>query len=425
MSTAKQIFIEIIRRPFKTILMCFTVFILVVFTVLGSFIRGISGNIYSDFVRLEGYSIDVQIDEFKELSDWDNLLEQLTGVEHVIGYNNTHEARILCNAVNFSNVDFEGNEATSIQTGRSQMVYLVGNCNTEYYSSFRNEEMKLIEGILPSTENPGAAIDINIAEKNNLNIGDSICVSLYGTELTLDVIGIYETLIIPRVEADTEGFYMDSINSFLLCDYESFMKLAGKCDINLTRFYIDEYDNMKKCRSEMKELISEQNALVVDTIENHAANTGTLIPALNNCSSIVLYINYIVCITILGLLIILWIRGHSKMIIIYKILGQNEFKIAGKIIGEIFIIELASGIMGFVSAALFLKHQGRAIIDRITTVSGNKTVMMNLADTEGLYSFHASEAAGFVGVLLLISMVIAFFAGIYMSFMKVQKLKKV
>ena len=423
MSTAKQIFIEIIRRPFKTILMCFTVFILVVFTVFGSFIRGISGNIYSDFVRLEGYSVDVQIDEFKELSDWNIILEQLMGLEHVVGYNNTHEARTLCNAVDFTNVDFHGNEAAD--TGRSRMVYLVGNCNTEYYSSFRNEEMKLIDGLLPSTENPGAAIDINIAEKNNLNIGDSICVSLYGTEFALNIIGIYETLIIPRVEADTEGFYMDSINSFLFCDYENYVKLAGKCDINLIRFYIDEYDNMKKCRSEMKELISEQNALVVDTIENHAANTGTLIPVLNNCSSIVLYINYIVCITILGLLIILWIRGHSKMIIIYKILGQNEYKITGKIIGEIFIIELVSGIMGFASAALFLKHQGRAIIDRITTVSGNKTVMMNLADTEGLYSFHASEAAGFVGVLLLISMVIAFFAGIYMSFMKVQKLKKV
>lgn len=424
MKTAKQVWIEIIRRPFRSLLMCFTVFVLALFTVFGSFIRGIVGNIYQSFVRMEGYSIDVQVDAFNELSDWNKVLAQFMEMEHVDGYNNTIEMKELCAPVNFKNVDYYGNEISDVQSEEDEMVWLVGNCDTKYYSSFRNEEMKLVEGVFPSLGNPGVAVDKNVAKTNNLHIGDEICVSLYDMEMCLNIMGIYETFDIPRVETEKEGYYKDSINSFLFCDYENYIRLTGKSDISIMRFFIDAYENMEACQEKMAVLTAGQNALVVNTIQNHMNDTGSMISFLKNCSGLVLGFNYVASVVILGLMILLWLRSHKQMIMIYKILGQNVLKISGKIVCEIFLLEAVSGVFGFLVACLVLHNHGKEMIDWMMTISGNRTALLNLGESVELYSFHVPEALGFVVVLLFVSILFSFLAGVYVSGMRVRDLRR-
>lgn len=404
--------------------MFLTMLCMVFFTVFGSFLRSIVGNMNNMFITKEGCSIDVQIDSFSKLSDWDGLLDSIMELEHIEGYDSMSMGR-LCTPLNFSNVDYEGNV---LAYGESSKVYVEGGCYTEYIDSFRNGEMKLVDGVLPSLEHPGVAVDKNIAEKNGLHIGDVISVASEEAEVDMELVGIYDTYMVPKVEAEINGFYKESANSYLFCDYGSYVKLTGYERLNLLRFYVDEYANLDASLRQIKELTADKEALVINCIKNLMQNTGSLVPFLEKCSKMVLGFNYISCAVIMGLMIMLWMRSHAKMIMIYKILGQNELGIIAKIICEILVIEFISGGAGFFAAAYVLKQRGSGLVEKLIITSGNRIVLMNFNSNfggiEALGAFDGAAAAGYVVALVVTALATAALAGVYMSRMKVWELRR-
>ena len=106
MNVIRQILAEILQRPFRTFLMSITLFILVAFTVLGSFLHNMVENIYHTFIEMRGCSIYVQENDFSTLSDWEVLISQVSDIPDIVGYNTCMPLQTLCEAVDFYNSDY-------------------------------------------------------------------------------------------------------------------------------------------------------------------------------------------------------------------------------------------------------------------------------------------------------------------------------
>ena len=425
MRVSRQIFIEIFRRPFRSILMFLTVFIMVGFTVFGSFLQSIEGNISQAFLAKTGCYVGVQIDAFSELSDWAGLLEKILVLKHVNGYNSIGRA-LKCEPVNFTNVDYDGN---IMPDGVSQ-VYLMGGCDTGYIDFFRNDDMKLIEGEMPSDKHGGVAVDKNMLDKNGLHIGDTITLSYGEYQYSMRIIGVYETAVIPKIESNMQGFYDETTSSYIFCDYDSYMQFNKTSVLNMLKFFVDDYHELDAVCGEIEKIVGDagEYALVVNGLESELENTGSLIPFLKKASGMVVGFNYICCAVVLGLMMVLWLKSHAQMIMIYKILGYNELKIILRIVSEIIIIELFAGGISYLVMSIILKSTGAKFLEKLIITSGNRTVLMNFnhrfGGIEALGHFDGGTALFYVLILIFISIAMAVGVGIYMSRMKIWQLKK-
>ena len=68
------------------------------------------------------------------------------------------------------------------------------------------------------------------------------------------------------------------------------------------------------------------NSAVVNQVLNEELQMTDVISMLKSMTSVTLSVMYIVCVVVMSLLTVLWLKGHSKMIAIYNTLGQRKFR---------------------------------------------------------------------------------------------------
>ena len=80
------------------------------------------------------------------------------------------------------------------------------------------------------------------------------------------------------------------------------------------------------------------NSAVVNQVLNEELQMTDVISMLKSMTSVTLSVMYIVCVVVMSLLTVLWLKGHSKMIAIYNTLGQRKFKTIQILLYEILMI---------------------------------------------------------------------------------------
>ena len=80
------------------------------------------------------------------------------------------------------------------------------------------------------------------------------------------------------------------------------------------------------------------NSAVVNQVLNEELQMTDVISMLKSMTSVTLSVMYIVCVVVMSLLTVLWLKGHSKMIAIYNTLGQRKFRTIQILLYEILMI---------------------------------------------------------------------------------------
>ena len=153
---------EIIGRPFYSILISATMFLLVSFCAFATFLNSAISSFYNTFRDISGYSIVTEIDGYSKLENWSSILKKTKQNKHIIAYNNGILEIQKCTPINFYNVPYKGAELTE----DSINVYLIGDINTQYNDYFRNEHFQLVKGKFPTDDAPGIIIDEYLANSN-------------------------------------------------------------------------------------------------------------------------------------------------------------------------------------------------------------------------------------------------------------------
>ncbi len=155
----------------------------------------------------------------------------------------------------------------------SNSVNIIGLANVEMFDYFRRNLSTLFAGGYPSAENPGAIISMELAEQNNLSLGDIIEINVISNEFntqtqtndielipeiqSIKITGIYETNLYFDVgEENYEGIeiFKNSPYNAIFTDYNTAVLLNDASqDIRFFTIYVNSYDSIDMVLEQLKD----------------------------------------------------------------------------------------------------------------------------------------------------------------------------
>ncbi|MGE6618470.1 FtsX-like permease family protein [Bacillus mycoides] len=309
---------------------------------------GAEVNLAPDIMKLiEGG----QEDKFTPLTD--QLADQLAKSKYVKHYNYLFSSDGTPDG--FKHIEppkpKENNSSSTMIGGGGELPTLALNGVREMslLDTFKSGESKMVDG-KPITKDvvdkDVAVIEKRLAEKNNLKVGDKIKIKGRDSKTTLEyeIIGIYETS--QKVEGFMAGFAMLEPANNIYTTYKAAQKNAGEKKEKATAGTPDA--------TSLQAVYSLKDPLFVDAFKEEAKKSGLdlevfkldahdevykqMIGPIKNIASTSQMIIYIVSIAgavILGLIIMLSIKGRRKEMGILLSIGEKKWKLMAQLVVEV------------------------------------------------------------------------------------------
>ncbi|MED0973064.1 ABC transporter permease [Bacillus paramycoides] len=281
-----------------------------------------------------------------------------------------------------------GGSSSGTEIDMNASFMIEGVRKTALQESFKNGKSKIIDG-KPITEQMKdqnvALMEKRLAELNNLKVGDKVKMQSGDKKETLEaeIIGIYETneqamgqqappimdpankLYMPhstmkKLEVD-QGISSVQVVYFLKDpqNIEAFKKEAKKSNINFNYYKLDAHDSLYK--------------QMIGPIEN-----------ISSTSQMIIYIVSIAGAIILGLIIMLSIKGRRKEMGILLSIGEKKWKLMAQFVVEVVCIAILAFGLSITTGAKVSQYIGDNLLSsEVATASEetntpqNGTVMMS------------------------------------------------
>lgn len=325
---------ELLGRPGRNILIAICIFVLTLFCGIATFLDSAIESFYKSFADMAGCCVLVELDDFSTLDDWKDILEYADNNKNIVGYNNAFTSDIICEAANFENVPYTEKQSDF----EENKIYVSGNINTSYNEYFSSGIFKISKGKYPMSGDKGAMISDKLASENNLSIGSNISIQYENNTISIKVIGIYTVINTPKTQV-SDGYYKEVANSIIFTDYNSYVELNNEASCYGINFFSTDYKSTSLLYDDMSKMFQNvPNSAVVNQVLNEELQMTDVISMLKSMTSVTLSVMYIVCVVVMSLLTVLWLKGHSKMIAIYNTLGQRKFKTIQILLYEILMI---------------------------------------------------------------------------------------
>ncbi|WP_259415609.1 ABC transporter permease [Bacillus toyonensis] len=281
-----------------------------------------------------------------------------------------------------------GGSSSGTEIDMNASFMIEGVRKTALQESFKNGKSKIIDGkpITEQMKNQNVALmEKRLAELNNLKVGDKVKVQSGDKKeiLEVEIIGIYETneqamgqqappimdpankLYMPhstmkKFEVD-QGISSIQVVYFLKDpqNIEAFKKEAKKSKINFNYYKLDAHDSLYK--------------QMIGPIEN-----------ISSTSQMIIYIVSIAGAIILGLIIMLSIKGRRKEMGILLSIGEKKWKLMAQFVVEVVCIAILSFGLSITTGAKVSQYIGDNLLsNEVATASEetntpqNGTVMMS------------------------------------------------
>ncbi|MBX0355418.1 ABC transporter permease [Bacillus toyonensis] len=281
-----------------------------------------------------------------------------------------------------------GGSSSGTEIDMNASFMIEGVRKTALQESFKNGKSKIIDGkpITEQMKNQNVAlIEKRLAELNNLKVGDKVKVQSGDKKETLEVeiIGIYETneqamgQQAPPIMNPANKLYMphstmkkfevnQGISSIQVVYFlkdpqniEAFKKEAKKSKINFNYYKLDAHDSLYK--------------QMIGPIEN-----------ISSTSQMIIYIVSIAGAIILGLIIMLSIKGRRKEMGILLSIGEKKWKLMAQFVVEVVCIAILAFGLSITTGAKVSQYIGDNLLSsEVATASEetnnpqNGTVMMS------------------------------------------------
>lgn len=419
-NSIRQALMELKGKPFKSLLIAAVVIVMVIFCGMAAFFRSSINSFYQSFADLSGYSIVAEIDGYHHLDDWSSVIEKVKEKEHIAGYNNAITAFELCQPLNFSNVPYKVSDS-----GRStEMVYISGNINAEFNDYFRNKLFELVEGNFPAEQDEGIVVERALASQNHVKIGDMLALDYNGNRVEYRICGIYEALQAPRLEV-SNGYYEVSANSILFCSYEGYVRLTGRSESHMIAFFVDDYDNMEDCCRYIEELMPpEEDTVVNNLIVSQEIQMSEVISLMRRMAAFATGMVFVMCAGVLSLVMLLWLRGHSRMIAIYQILGQSPIYVMRLLLMEILFVTIPSA--GFTTGlmSVLIHRYSKEMFDHLLDFCEIESSQMSFSERVWNFKMNQTMLVEQIVLLELIILVIVVVGSMIMMRKSVRELRQ-
>ena len=284
--------------------------------------------------------------------------------------------------------------------GSETTVY--GNTDTNLYDKFRTGAFELIAGRhITATDKQKVLISDELAERNQLDIGDTFHISLWNKHLgkydpfdqvlgswELEIVGIFH---VNGYQPTGIWVHEDKISyNWLLSDEDTVAQINRTWDLgrytdyvrdlqyeNLT-FFVDDADKLQPIMEQVEQL----DVAGIGFFELAADDTmySSTVEPLNSIKTLALAAMAIImlgCLIVLCIVFTMWIRSRRREIAIYLSLGIRKVEILGQFIIEAAVVAVAASVVAF------------AVCQPVANAIGNSmlsTAVAEAAPEEKVYS---------------------------------------
>lgn len=337
----KTAFLELKGRFVKTLIL-FLIFLLLFSGVLTALTLLCSANNSKSSV-LENIGASITLD-YANINKADeplftsNIIDQLSHVENVVGVNQNYADFAL--PVNFeNNKSFIGQDPymqkiqIENEEGFENNVVLEGNIRTDLVDMFRNNAARIVKGTYP-IEQQGALISNVLAKQNNLAIGDVIKVSAYGTELSLPVVGIYDTVAQFQVTSDNiigAAVFAYSPYNRIYVDIDSFSTLFGidKATLPIS-IYINSPNNVQVTGERIKSMdFNWDDFRLINTTATEYSMAANNIESITRLAELFVVFFTLVSSIVMIIVMSIWADSFQYESGIYLSLGTTKWRTIG------------------------------------------------------------------------------------------------
>ncbi|MBP3039573.1 ABC transporter permease [Bacillaceae bacterium Marseille-Q3522] len=370
MNFIKRALLSLKARKGKSLLQIFIFTVICVFVISGLAIQSAADTSASMARKSLGGDVTLQLDMEKMMGQANSsggrirmqrepiplsYAEELSSYPHVKGYNILSSAMAVADS--FSPLESEeeqedGNDANGMMGGRMAAmgdISLQGVLNSDSAEDFIDSVSSIVDG-RHLTENDLDAhvtiIEKNLAEENNLKVGDKVTIKSPSeeTSLEMEIIGIYET----TATVDDMFMSFSALNPYnrLYVPYTAANELKGADYVDTMDsaiFYMDDPANIESFVSEAKEKSSIDFEKF--TLDANDSLYQQMIGPIENVASFSKNVVYLVTVAgaiILGLIVMMSIRERKYEMGVLMALGEKKAKLIGQFIAEILIVAIIS-----------------------------------------------------------------------------------
>ncbi len=260
---------------------------------------------------------------------------------------------------------------------------MLGVCNSADDELFTTGTLTLVEGRHITLEDQAVAIiSRDLAERNELHIGDSITTHSYSTEdegytgeeIRVQIIGLFASNVAEQF-GETVTTY-DKMQNRVFVDLQTAVRSDGGAinyGFSAINVAIDDPQNMDQIISAVKALSGiDWTAFTIDADNETYENAAAPLAALNELVMTLLVVIIIVSAIILALILTLWTKTRIHEIGVFLSVGIRKSAIIGQYLVEILLIAiLAFGLSYFTSNAIAGQIGNRLLEQSMQTEQGD------------------------------------------------------
>ncbi|PFY73109.1 ABC transporter permease [Bacillus wiedmannii] len=282
-----------------------------------------------------------------------------------------------------------GGSSSGTEIDMNASFMIEGIRKTALQESFKNGKSKIIDG-KPITEQMKdqnvALMEKRLAELNNLKVGDKVKVQSGDKKETLEVeiIGIYETN--EQAMGQQAPPIMDPANK-LYMPHSTMKKLEVDQGISSVQvvYFLNDPQYIDAFKKEAKKSNIDFNYYKLDAHDSLYKQMIGPIENISSTSQMIIYIVSIAGAIILGLIIMLSIKGRRKEMGILLSIGEKKWKLMAQFVVEVVCIAILAFGVSITTGAKVSQFIGDNLLsseiattsEETDTTRNNSTVMMS------------------------------------------------
>ncbi|EJS68426.1 MULTISPECIES: ABC transporter permease [Bacillus] len=281
-----------------------------------------------------------------------------------------------------------GGSSSGTEIDMNASFMIEGVRKTALQESFKNGKSKIIDG-KPITEQMKdqnvALMEKRLAELNNLKVGDKVKVQSGDKKETLEIeiIGIYETN--EQAMGQQAPPIMDPANK-LYMPHSTMKKLEVDQGISSVQvvYFLNDPQYIDAFKKEAKKSNIDFNYYKLDAHDSLYKQMIGPIENISSTSQMIIYIVSIAGAIILGLIIMLSIKGRRKEMGILLSIGEKKWKLMAQFVVEVVCVAILAFGLSITTGAKVSQYIGDNLLSsEIATASEetdttrNSTVMMS------------------------------------------------
>ncbi|PFR41561.1 ABC transporter permease [Bacillus cereus] len=270
-----------------------------------------------------------------------------------------------------------GGSSSGTEIDMNASFMIEGVRKTALQESFKNGKSKIIDG-KPITEQMKdqnvALMEKRLAELNNLKVGDKVKVQSGDKKETLEVeiIGIYETN--EQAMGQQAPPIMDPANK-LYMPHSTMKKLEVDQGINSVQvvYFLNDPQYIDAFKKEAKKSNIDFNYYKLDAHDSLYKQMIGPIENISSTSQMIIYIVSIAGAIILGLIIMLSIKGRRKEMGILLSIGEKKWKLIAQFVVEVVCVAILAFGLSITTGAKVSQYIGDNLLSNEIATASEET----------------------------------------------------